>query len=256
MPNILPLLLPWLAVLALLALPSNRNPRAWWIWAPVIGLVLLSAGLETAAQTFNGEGFSYLVQAACAAAFGIAAIWLLGSALVSRCRALAITLMAPTFAAVSLLAFAVSPVFEQIWDLQRWESAVVMYLLLFWIVSGLAFAGALNLTGRMCRCRFGRLRVSWALLLCLCIMWLLAGGLFGCVMKFAASGNLEWTGLLIAVLVLSVVSFVVMLPFLILSFTNSFYRERLQVLLRLPTADSAPPLPMTEAITHPETAKP
>ena len=68
--------------------------------------------------------------------------------------------MALAFAAVSLLAFVVSPVWEQLWDLRRWVPAILLYLLLFWIVSGLVFAGALNLTGWRCRKRFSRLRVS------------------------------------------------------------------------------------------------
>ena len=147
MPNLLPLLLPWLAVLALLALPSNRNARAWWIWAPLVGLALLGAGLGAAAGAADNEGLSYSVQAACAAAFGLAAIWLLGAGLARRCRAVSIVLMALAFAAVSLLAFVVSPVWEQLWDLRQYEPAILLYLLLFWIAGGLVFAGALNLTG-------------------------------------------------------------------------------------------------------------
>ena len=43
-------------------------------------LALLGAGLEAAAEAADNEGLSYPVQAACAAAFGLAAIWLLGAA--------------------------------------------------------------------------------------------------------------------------------------------------------------------------------
>ena len=255
MPNILPLLLPWLAVLALLALPSNRNPRAWWIWAPLIGLSLLGAGLESAAETFNDEGYSYVFQAACAAAFGLAAIWLLGSALTRRYRTLAIVFMVIAFAVVSLLAFAVSPAFEQVWDLRRWVAAAVLYLVLFSVVSGIAFAGALNLTGWMCRSRFTRLRVALRLPFWLCIMWILAWGVFGCVMIFGFGGNSEWGALLMAVLLLSLISFVIILPFLILSFINSFYGERLKSLLRLPPADAAPPVAMPAPIANRDAAR-
>ena len=251
MPNILPLLLPWLAVLVLLALPSNRNPRAWWIWAPLIGLALLGTGLESATEALNDEGYSYAIQAACAAAFGLAAIWLLGSAMARRGWALAVALMALAFAVVSLLALVVSPVFEQLWDLRRWVAAMVLYLVLFWVVGGLAFAGALNLTGWMCRSRFTRLRVAFRLTFWLCVMWIVAGGLLGCVMKFFSGGNAEWGGLLMGALVLPLVSFVVILPFLILSFTSSFYRERLKRLLRLPAEDSAPPVPAVAPIAEP-----
>ena len=249
-PNLLPLLLPWLAVLALLALPSNRNARAWWIWAPLVGLALLGAGLGTAADAADNEGLSYSVQAAGAAAFGLAAIWLLGAGLARRCQALSIVLMALAFAAVSLPAFVVSPVWEQLWDLRRWMPAILLYLLLFWIAGGLVFAGALNLTGRMCRKRFGRLRVALLLPLWLWVMWLVVGGLVGCVETLVAGDNFEWSELLVGSIVLSLASFAVILPSLILSFTSSFYCERLKDLLRLPTAASAPPTPTPSPVAE------
>jgi hypothetical protein len=237
-PNLLPLLLPWLAVLGLLALPSNRNGRAWWIWAPLAGLVLIGLGLEAVINAFDSEG-GYFVQAACTAPFGLAAIWLLAASLARRCRAVSILLMALAFAAVSLLAFLVSPVWEQLWNLSRWEPAVLWYLALFWIVGGVAFTGALNLTGRMCRKRFSRLRVSLWLPLWLWVMWLFAGGLLGCVVTMVSGGHFEWGGLLVGSSLLALVSFAVILPFLILSFGCSFYRERLKDLLRLPTAEAS-----------------
>jgi len=249
MPNILPLLLPWLAVLVLLALPSNRNPRAWWIWAPLIGLALLGAGLEKAAEALNDGGLNFSVQAACAAAFALAAIWLLGSALARRCRALAIAFMALAFAAVSLLAFVVSPVWEQLSGLSQFEPGVFLYLLLFWVVGGLVFAGALNLTGWMCRRRFTRLRVTLRLPFWLLLMWIVAAGLLGCVMKFGSGDNFEWGALLMGALVLKLMSFLMILPFLLLSFASSFYGDRLKSLLRLPAPEVAlaaatpPPLP-------------
>lgn len=242
-PNLLPLLLPWLVVLALLALPSNRNGRAWWIWAPLVALALLGAGLGAAAEAADNEGLSYSVKAACAAAFGLAAIWLLGAGLARRCQALSIALMALAFAAVCLLAFVVSPVWEQLWDLRRYEPAIPLYLLLFWVAGGLVFAGALNLTGRMCRKRFGRLRVSLLLPLWLWVMWLAAGGLLGCVMRLFFNDSFESSGFLVGTIGLTLVSTALILPFLVLSFTSSFYRERLKDLLRLPTTDSSAPAP-------------
>jgi hypothetical protein len=242
MPNLLPLLLPWLAVLVLLALPSNRNPRAWWIWVPLSGLALLSLGLGEAAGAADNEGLSYLVQAAGAAAFGLAAIWLLGSALARHWRALAIALMTLAFAAVSLLALVVSPAWDQLWDMMRQEPALPLYLLIFWIASGLTYAGALNLTGWMCRSRFSGLRVSLRLLFSLWVMWLLTGSLLvGVVMLGSSGGGFEWLGFLMATIVLSLISYGLILPFLILSFASAFYRKRLRDLLRLPVETAAPP---------------
>lgn len=243
MPNLAPLLLPWLVVLVLLALPSNRNARAWWIWAPLVGVVLLGAGLEAAAGDADNEQLGFSVQAACAAAFGLAAVWLLGAGLARRGRAVSFVLMPLAFTAVSLLAFVVSPVWEQLWDLRRYAPLILLYMLLFWLTGGLVFAGGLNLTGWMCRKRFTCPRVLFRLPFWLWVMWIAAGALLGCGMKFGFHDHFEWMGLLMGTLVLALVSFGMILPYLILSFASSFYRQRLKDLLRLPTADASPPAP-------------
>ena len=238
MPNLVPLLLPWLAVLVLLALPSNRNPRAWWIWAPLVGVALLGAGLNAAGEAVGQEVFTYAVQAAAAAGFGLAALWLLGAGLARRCRAVGIVLAALAFAVVSVLAFLVSPVSEILGEAVRWEPMVCLYLALFWLAGGGVFAGALHLTGRLCRPRPSRVRISLWLALWLWAMWLAAAGLISGVAKLVSGDSIEWNALLVAPIILALVSFVTMLPFLILSFTSSFYRERLQQLLRLPASAS------------------
>jgi hypothetical protein len=255
LPNLLPLLLPWLAVLALLALPSNRNGRAWWIWAPLVALALLGAGLEAAAEAADNDGLSDVVQAVGVASFGLGAIWLLGAGLARQRRALSIVLVALAFAAVSLLAFVVSPVSEQVWDLTQWVPAVLLYLLLFSIGSGLAYAGALNLTGWLCRRRFSRWRVSLLLPLWLWVMWLVSGGVLGCVVALGFGERFEWVALLVLPLVLALVSFGMILPFLILSFTSEFYRERLKDLLRLPDAEPSPPLPTPAPVIEVESPR-
>jgi hypothetical protein len=256
MPNLVPLLLPWLAVLVLLALPSNRHPRAWWIWAPLLVVALLGAGLNAAAEEANEEVFTFAVQAAAAAGFGLAVLWLLGAALARRRRALAIALAALAFAAVSLLALLVSPVSEMLAEAVRWESMVCLYLPLFWLAGGVVFAGALNLAGRLCRRRPSRVRISLWLPLWLWVLWIVAVGLVNCVAKLVSGERLDWTGLLVAPIILALVSFVTILPFLILSFTNAFYRERLKDLLRLPAAVAAPPIPVSPPATAGETVKP
>ena len=256
LPSLLPLLLPWLAVLGLLALPSNRTARAWWIWVPLAGLALIGAAVGEVADAANNEGLSYPAQAVVAAVFGMAAVWLLGSSLARRWRAVSIALMTLAFVAVSLLAFVVSPLWERLWDMRRWESEIILYLLLFWVASGLVISGAMNLTGWMCRKRFSRWRVSLLLPLWLWVMWLVAGIALGCVMTFAFNDNFEWKGILLAALILTLPTFLVMLPYLILSFANSFYRERLKDLLRLPAVDSLPATPATTPAPGREPALP
>ena len=150
--------------------------------------------------------------------------------------------MALAFAAVSLLAVVVSPAWDELWDLMRQEPALPLYLLIFWIASGLTYAGALNLTGWMCRSRFSGLRVSLRLLFSLWVMWLLTGSLLvGVVMLGSSGGGFEWLGFLMATIVLSLISYGLILPFLILSFASAFYRKRLRDLLRLPVETAAPP---------------
>jgi hypothetical protein len=74
-------------------------------------------------------------------------------------------------------------------------------------------------------------------------MWLVAGGLLGCVMRLFFYDSFEWPALLVAPIILALASFVTVLPFLILSFTKAFYYERLKHLLRLPAAAATPAVP-------------
>ena len=243
--NSLPQLLPWLAVLALLALPSNRQGRAWLIWVPLAPFALLGAGLCEAADAAGGRELIYVAQVVCAAAFGVAAVWLLGAALARCRRAFGVVLLALAFAAVSLLAMVVSPVWEQLQDRSRMEPAMPLYLLVFWLASGLAYASALNLTGWMWRSRFGALGVSLRLLFWLWVMWLVAGGLLVGIVALGSGGGFEWLGFLVGTVAISLVTYVLVLPFLILSFASAFYRERLKHLLRLSTANSSLAVPAT-----------
>jgi hypothetical protein len=245
MPNLLPVMLPWLVVLGLLAMPSNRSVRAWWIWAPLGVVALLGAVLQSPITPIDDEGFNYAVQAACSAAFGLAVAWLLGGTLARRGRFLVIALMTLAFAATSLLAFVLGPAGEQLSDLSRWEPAVLWYLVLFWAVSGIVYAGALHLTGWRCRRRFNRVRVALWLPVWLWAMWLVAGCVLGLVLTLTSGGGFEWLGFVVVSLILALVSVAVVAPYLILSFTNTLYRERLRHLLRLPAEASVTGAPAT-----------
>jgi hypothetical protein len=87
-------------------------------------------------------------------------------------------------------------------------------------------------------------------------MWIAAGGLISCVARLISGDSFDWSALLVAPIILALVSFVTLLPFLILSFTNAFYRERLKHLLRLPPAGPALPMPIPAPTTSQEAAKP
>ncbi len=250
LPNLLPRLLPWLALLALLALPSNRYAQAWLMWLPLAVLVAVGAALQACFDASGDDVISYYVQTASAAAFGVASVWLVAGAL-GRCgRVLSVLLVALAAGAVGLLAFTCSPLWE---EMDGWSVAsvgVFFYALLGWLVCGLVFAGATNLAGLMCRGKFSSLRVLLWLPLGLCVMWLVAAAVAGCLLKLAfgtGSTPLEWAGV---AAMLGIISFVVWLPFLIISFSCAFYRARLKNLLNLPREDAPPPAPVNAPATE------
>jgi hypothetical protein len=241
LPSLMPSLLPWLAMLGLLVLPSNRNPRAWWILAPLAVLAAVNASLEVFLEGARNEGVAFAGQAACAASFGLAAVWLLGAGLGRRSRPAAFGLMVPVVVAFGFLAFVTTAAWEEIWDLRSWVSFVLLYALLYWTACGLLFAAALSLTGRICRERFGPGRVClwlyfWLLALCLAVVTIVCS-----LITLVSPSDAEWAAPLAACGIVSLVSFAVFVPFLVLSFTDSFWRERLGSLLHVAKPLGAPP---------------
>ena len=79
--GLMPQLLPWLAILALLALKPNRGWSAWWIWLPLAGLAagwsLPATGIARLVQWIGPEALGMLLDVPLALAFGLAALWLL-----------------------------------------------------------------------------------------------------------------------------------------------------------------------------------
>jgi hypothetical protein len=75
-------------------------------------------------------------------------------------------------------------------------------------------------------------------------MWLAAGGLISCVARLISGESFDWSALLVAPIILALVSFATMLPFLMLSFSNAFYHERLMHLLRIPAVAAPTPTPV------------
>jgi hypothetical protein len=251
-PSFVPSLLPWLAMLGLLALPSNRNGRAWWILLPLASWAALNAGLEASFGGLREEGASVLRHGACAASFGLAAVWLLGAGLGRRSRLGALALMVPVMAAFTCLAFSVTPAWEELWDSSSWDPLIPFYTVLYWVACGVLAAGALSLTGRMCRRRFGPGRVAvwllfWLLVLCLALVTIVCAA-----MAVVSSSDPEWTGPIGAGGLTALVGFAVCLPFLILSFASSFWRERLASLLHVPSPVASVPA----AIVADETTEP
>jgi hypothetical protein len=106
---------------------------------------------------------------------------------------------------------------------------------------------ALTLAGLACKGQYSPLRLCLWLLAALLVVWLLVMGPFFIAAMIASSGHVPVLAIVGVVLSVTAISFGVLLPFLILSFANAFYRARLQDLLHLggqtPPPVLAPPAP-------------
>jgi len=157
-------------------------------------------------------------------AFGIAAVWLLSSYLQHRLRFQAFLKMLVATAGFSAVAFLAGRDSD--------EGYLAFAGLIFVGAGALVLVAALSLAGLICRRRYLPLRLLLWLFVFILAGWLVIAGLFAIVA--AASGNVgEWLDLLKVVVALAVVTFVMVLPFLIVAFANAFYRERLKALLQL-----------------------
>jgi hypothetical protein len=242
-PSILPQVLPWLAILALLMLKSNRCGSAWWIWVP-LGLVGGAAcAPESLLNYLPPSQLEMFLELISALGFGLAAVWLLAGFLGWKHRLLAFVGVLLALGAFGSLAYLIR---------QGWEGigGETLQIGIFLAASALVISVALILAGLVCRGRYGWLRLSLWLVAALVVLWLLVIGPFFVVAVISSGGNVPLLALLPVVGVASGITFGVLLPFLLLSFANGFYRERLKALLHLGGA-SAPPV-----ITPPLAAAP
>jgi hypothetical protein len=115
----------------------------------------------------------------------------------------------------------------------------------------LVISVAVSLAGLVCRKRYGCWRVSLWLLAALVVVWLLVLVPIFAITMMASPGNVP-IGVVFAVVgVATGITFGTLLPFLVLSYANGFYRERLKDLLHLAGAGEPPvitsPLPVVPA---------
>jgi hypothetical protein len=234
MPSLMPLLLPWIVLLVMLALRANRDGRAWWILLPVG----IWAGFGLALQNVSGvEGFSSgvleQVQPFLAAgAFGFAALLLLGHLLAGKPWPLVFLGMCAAQTIFSLIAMAASA------DAESFPSQLAMGVVL--AISGFGVTLALTLAGLLCRRRYRAVRLSLWLLVWLLAGWLLVALPFTFIAAFS-DAFIPWPAILLGCGVMAGVSFLAVLPFLILCFANSFYGERLRAMLGVKEKLPEPP---------------
>ncbi len=253
-----------LGLLLLLALKANRRPRAWWIVLPVLcglgfhaflsaallslpaqvtaslaAVVRLSAGR---AELLPSDLLGILVQSVPVLGFAVAAVWLLGDYLPAKPRFL--TFLAVLF----VLAGLTVPLACQL-DLDKVAGLVVpganadtdLGILACGELTGLealAIAVSLMLAGRLCR-RYHPLRLSLWLLAWLLIVWLAVVVLVTATTVVVDSAQPSAQAILGGVFGLAGLDFALLLPFLILSWSNALYRARLERMVGLEAGDSA-----------------
>jgi hypothetical protein len=234
-PSLAPALLPWLAILALLALKPNRRAAAWLIWLPLGAVMALTRALPEILPS----GSDYLPDAVAALAAGLAAVWLLSNKLPRPNRFVAFLCVLPVLAGFSGLAL----LSRQDWnfEVEMLQAGLVLAL------GVLASAAALSLGGLVCRGRYRPVGLYAWLILLVAVIWPAIGAPFFLVAEMQSGGSIAWGEFFAPVLAVAAVHFATLLPFLILSSASPFYRERLKALLHVKA--EAPPViaPLPEA---------
>ncbi len=243
-PSAIPQLLPWLGILALLLLKPNRCSSAWWIGVPlacVAGVGLVPQSAVGFMPSSTADVFIGLISAL---GFGLAAVWLVSSYLGWKHRMLALLGILLVLGGVGCLV-----------SLLTLDMGLGMLQLgIFLVASAAAMSVALTLAGLVCRGRYGLLRVTLWFLAALAVLWLLVIGPFFLVAMISSQGQVPLWALFTGVGASTGLTFGVMLPFLVLSFVNGFYRERLKALLHMGDTAAPPPMINPPLPAVPETA--
>lgn len=228
-PSMIPGLLPWMAILVLLLLRPNRKGSAWWIWVALGCGWGLEAGLAAVAgerylptEILNGPGKALV--------FSVAALWLLSSYLAWKHRFL--TFLAAAF----IMALMGSFVYAVTLETDGFEALGLGIML---CVVALVTAVALSLAGLASRRKYAPARLfGWMLVWCVAIPLAVALPFF--VIARVTSGPTQLLDFFGPVLAIAGTCFAAVLPYLVLSFANSLYRERLQGLLHLEDGGAPP----------------
>lgn len=223
-PSRIPPLLPWLAILLLMASRPNRCLQAWWLLVPLSFLAGLASLFQLCSDSLPSSGFSECFDLVVALAFGVAAVWLLSPWLRRSHRVLTFFLMLLVSIGFGALALFARRGLDADVEQGLAEGASVL-------AASFALSLALSLAGLLCRRRYSRLRLSLWLLLFTLASWSLVLGPFFIIIAVTNQGGPTAWQFLLVVLAVTGVTFGTLLPFLGLSFCNRFYHERLMTLL-------------------------
>ena len=239
-PRSLGILAATLILLPLFLFRPNRCLAAWWIWLPV--LISIPAGMTIACCLTENEWT--LAQAVGSLVIGQAAMWLLTPYLESRYRIITFFKALPVLAGFSLLAFVPALLTRSgLWlDLRGYLAALLA-------LASLAATFALTLAGFSVRRRFGHRRFLVWLAVWTALAWMVIASPFFII--GAVNGDIEWGPALLAIPYVTASSLALLMPLLLLSFFQPFYRARLFGFLKAPQpgppAGAAVPIGMAEA---------
>jgi hypothetical protein len=220
----------WAIILLLLILPkANRKPQAWLIFIPVIGIMLAWRmlaqlfGLPDVAMTESGSIlFTWIL------ANGV--IWLCGFAFSESSRIINFILIVIVTAVVAL-----ASIYGHDYSDSRDYMPMAIYSLLF----VLSQTTAIMIASWLCRKKYSAKKFMALLFLAMLVCTLLIG-IFLVIVTMLASGGGKHIPFIIVtasimMLVEALILYIINLPFMLLVFNNSFYRERFKRMYKIQT---------------------
>jgi len=237
------LLVPWLGILLLLLLRANRSAQAWLIWLPLIAVLAIQIAARRVLDFLPSE-VEFFFEVIGALAFGLAAVWLTSHSYGPRHRLLAFLGMLGILAGCGILTAAV----RQTWDSGLQETLPIGILLGFCV---LVSPIALSLAGLSCRRRYRPAALFlWVLVWLTAVSFVFAAPFLVFAM-LVSGGEAPWGQFIGGILIVAAVCLGTLTPFLVLSFTSAFFKQRLQELLRL-GGNEGPPVLTPVPIPAPE----
>jgi hypothetical protein len=254
--------LPWLAILALLALKPNRGWSAWWIWLPLVILAAARHGVQLALQNAPAdlpEGtLGVCLDVPVSLAFGLAAVWLLayrfGAGRLGTFLGVFAVLAAFIvfgFSATAGWGLVREPIMGLLNPRQFAATAaggeLATPILVLLMMLALVVAAALALCGLACRGRHRPFQLYLWLLLSVPAVGIAVPALLHYLCRMASPGSMDFPLFLVLGPLTTLVAVATLLPFLILSSVNPFYRERLKALLHVKAEAPAAIAPLPDA---------
>lgn len=217
-----------LMLLPLFLFRANRSRQAWWIWLPVVISGVAGIGITC---LMSGSDWS-LAQAIASFTVGLAALWLLMPFLGSRYRIVACLKALPVLAGFSLLAYVPTLLASHSdWlDLRPYLAGLLA-------LGSLVAILALSFGGLVVRRRFGRIRFTCWVAVWTLLAWAIIVPLY--ILFIAQPSHVEWREVCLPVLGTCGVTLALLLPPVLLSFFQPFYRARFFGWLNLPQAGPA-----------------